>query len=499
MPEIRTLKAYHMQNIAQKPMLSLQPPEIWKQFQKLCDTPRPSFHEGAIRQQLVEWAHSLSLKTYIDTCGNLLIKKPATANMQNKATVVLQGHLDIVAQKTNESTHDFTKDPIQTVINDGWVSAVGTTLGADNGIGVAAALAVLASNDIEHGPIEALFTIEEETSLRGATELEEGILEGKILLNLDSEDRGDVYIGCAGGVDINGEKQYPVIEQNTQQHNYQIRVSGLRGGHSGLDIHKGVGSANTILARLLYQINQHCPLSLSFIEGGTLRNAIAREAVAHFHVNTDQKNTVDKLVQQGLRDIKKELQGVDDFLEITISELETKTSDPLSACDSSQLISLLNALPHGVESMSKELAGITHTSINFGVVTLNQGLLKLCLLPRSLADSKTAFLAEKTAACLNLAGISVKLENDYPGWLPDPNTGLLKQFLDIHRIEMGFDANVKVIHAGLECGIIGAKYPGMEMVSFGPNIRGAHSPDERLEISSVADFWRLLVTLLASL
>jgi len=226
MSEKRTFKAYQMQNIAQKPMLSLQPSEIWKQFQTLCDTPRPSFHEGAIRQQLVVWAHSLALQTYIDTCGNLLIKKPATANMQNKATVVLQGHLDIVAQKTNESTHDFTKDPIQTVINDGWVSAVGTTLGADNGIGVAAALAVLASKDIEHGPIEALFTIEEETSLRGATELEEGILEGKILLNLDSEDRGDVYIGCAGGVDINGEKQYQMIDGQTQLLNYQIKVNG---------------------------------------------------------------------------------------------------------------------------------------------------------------------------------------------------------------------------------------------------------------------------------
>jgi len=488
-----------MQATDAKPMLQLQPRAIWQQFQTLCDTPRPSYHEANIRQQLIDWAHTLNLETYLDHCGNLLIKKPATASMQGRATIVLQGHLDMVPQKTAQSKHDFVTDPIQTIIKDGWVSAIGTTLGADNGIGVAAALAVLASTDLEHGPIEALFTIEEETSLRGASELESGILAGKILLNLDSEDRGDVYIGCAGGVDINGEKQYLCTSVNSAHSYYQLRVSGLRGGHSGLDIHKGIASANVILARLLYQLNQQSSFSLSLLDGGTLRNAIAREAIANLSFASSEKANIEHCIQFFLAQFKEELRGVDDFLEISLVALDTADNKVLNNTDQSDLINLLNALPHGVESISRDLPGVTHTSINFGVVTLKQGLLQICLLARSLQDTKTAAMADKTAACLALAGVHVKLENDYPGWLPDPNTGLLKQFLDIHRAEMGFDAKVKVIHAGLECGIIGAKYPGMEMVSFGPNIRGAHSPDERLEISSVADFWALLVKLLARL
>ena len=488
-----------MQATDSKPMLALQPTEIWSQFQKLCDTPRPSFHEAQIRQQLIDWAHELGLSTYLDPCGNLLIKKPATQSMQGRPTVVLQGHLDMVPQKTADSNHDVVTDPIKTVIEDGWVTAVGTTLGADNGIGVAAALAVLASTDIEHGPIEALFTIEEETSLRGASELETGILAGKILLNLDSEDRGDVYIGCAGGVDINGEKQYPISKGNAEHATYQLKVTGLRGGHSGLDIHKGIASANVILARILYLLNQQSTFSLSYIEGGTLRNAIAREAIAKLSFASTEKEGIEACVQTALALNKEEFKGVDDFLEITLTAADNADVNIISEKDQSELINLLNALPHGVESISRELPGVTHTSINFGVVTLKQGQLQLCLLARSLQDSKTAAIADKAAACLALAGIKVRFENDYPGWLPDPSTGLLKQFLDIHREEMGFDAKVKVIHAGLECGIIGAKYPGMEMVSFGPNIRGAHSPAERLEISSVNDFWRLLVKLLASL
>ncbi len=487
-----------MPSSLQKPLLDLQPVEIWKQFQLLCDTPRPSFHEQKIRQILFDWAQGLGLSCYIDTCGNLLIKKPASAGMQGRKTVVLQGHLDMVAQKNADSNHDFVNDPLQIQINDGWVSATGTTLGADNGIGVAAALAVLASDDIAHGPIEALFTIEEETSLRGATELESGILEGTILLNLDSEDRGEVYIGCAGGVDINGAKQYQTQALSQDSASYQLTIGGLRGGHSGLDIHKGVGSANVLLARLLHHLNQHCSFSLSFIEGGTLRNAIARDAVAVISFNPTELENIQQIIDQQLNIFRAQLKGVDDHLAIALCESE-KAEYQLAAQDQSEIINLLYALPHGVESMSRELENVTHTSINLGVVRLDKGDFSVCLLARSLQDSQTDALAQKTAACLALAGISAQFESEYPGWLPDPNTGLLKQFLDIHQQEMGFPAKVKVIHAGLECGIIGAKYPQMEMVSFGPNIRGAHSPQERLEISSVDDFWRLLVTLLASL
>lgn len=488
-----------MHSSIKKPMLDLQPREIWQQFQVLCDTPRPSFEEAAIRQQLFDWATQRDLSAYIDTCGNLLIKKPATPGMQDRATIVLQGHLDLVAQKNADSNHNFSTDPIQTVIENGWVTAVGTTLGADNGIGVAAALAVLASDDIAHGAIEALFTIEEESSLRGATELEEGILAGKILLNLDSEDRGDVYIGCAGGVDINGHKQFQTISCDNNSSCYEIKISGLRGGHSGLDIHKGIGSANVLLARLLYRLNSETNFSLNSLNGGTLRNAIAREAVATIFCSEPEVEKITAIIDRQLSQFKSELKGVDDHLNIHFDLNSSQDSHVLSKADQSQLINLIYSLPHGVESMSRDLPGVTHTSNNFGVVTLEKGAFEVCLLSRSLADSKTQAMADKVAACLDLAGVNCQFESPYPGWLPDPNTGLLKQFLDIHQQEMGFAAGVKVIHAGLECGIIGAKYPGMQMVSFGPNIRGAHSPDERLEISSVNDFWRLLVKLLASL
>ena len=488
-----------MHSSIKKPMLDLHPREIWQQFQVLCDTPRPSFEEAAIRQQLFDWASARNLSAYIDTCGNLLIKKSASPGMQDRPTIVLQGHLDIVAQKNSDSDHNFSTDPIQTVIENGWVTAVGTTLGADNGIGVAAALAVLASDNIAHGPIEALFTIEEETSLRGATELEAGILAGKILLNLDSEDRGDVYIGCAGGVDINGNRQFATIDSNSSASSYEIKISGLRGGHSGLDIHKGIASANVLLARLLYQLNRDTDFSLSSLKGGTLRNAIAREAVATIVCTESEAEKIGAIIDRQFSQFKSELKGVDDYLNIGFGPDSNQYTQVLNQADQNQLINLLYSLPHGVESMSRDLSGVTHTSNNFGVVNLTEGRFEVCLLARSLADSKTQAMADKVAACLQLAGMQCQFESPYPGWLPDPNTGLLKQFLDIHQQEMGFAAGVKVIHAGLECGIIGAKYPGMQMVSFGPNIRGAHSPDERLEISSVSDFWRLLVKLLASL
>jgi dipeptidase D len=487
-----------MPNTHHRPLLDLQPTEIWKQFQLLCDTPRPSFHEQKIRQIILDWAQGIGLTCYIDTCGNLLIKKSASTGMEERKTVVLQGHLDIVAQKNEQTVHDFVNDPILTQINDGWVSAIGTTLGADNGIGVAAALAVLASDDIAHGPIEALFTIEEETSLRGATELECGILQGTILLNLDSEDRGEVYIGCAGGVDINGVKNYVTQATSADSSSYELKISGLRGGHSGLDIHKGVGSANIILARLLDQLNKQCDFSISSIEGGTLRNAIARDAVATLNFTASDFEQAQQIIEQQLAIFKAQLKGVDDYLEIALN-LADKAQQQITPQDQAQIINLLYALPHGVESMSRELENVTHTSINLGVIRLTNGEFSVCLLARSLQDSQTDALAQKTAACFALAGINAEFDSEYPGWLPDPSTGLLKQFLDIHQQEMGFPAKVKVIHAGLECGIIGAKYPNMEMVSFGPNIRGAHSPQERLEISSVDDFWRLLVKLLASL
>lgn len=478
---------------------TLEPTLIWKHFRTLCDTPRPSFHEAQLRELLIEWSHARGLATYVDPCGNLVIRKPASLGMENKETVVLQGHLDMVAQKNAGVEHDFVTDPIATHIVDGWVTAKDTTLGADNGIGVAAALAVLEADDLKHGPIEALFTIEEETSLRGALELEKGILEGRLLLNLDSEDRGDVYIGCAGGVDINIKREFDAEAVSTDSASFTLSISGLKGGHSGLDIHKGRASANVLLARLLVKLADEKLIRVSAFNGGTLRNAIAREAFAKVCVNASDIDRVKALVDDIEQQMQLEFGAIESKLSLTMSVSEPNLYC-LKEADQSLLLNALISAPHGVNRMSAELTGVTETSCNFGVISLvaeSTGLIfESCLLVRSLINTAVFDLARVAKAVFEQIGASVDLENDYPGWRPDPNAGLLAHFLQVHKDVMGYEANVKVIHAGLECGIIGAKYPGMEMVSFGPNIRGAHSPDERLEIDSVGDFWRLLVKVL---
>ncbi len=480
---------------------TLQPEPVWRHFQTLCNIPRPSFHEAQLRDHLISWAESLGLSTYIDPVGNLVIRKPASQGMEDRQTVVLQGHLDMVAQKEADLEHDFTKDPIQTQIIDGWVSAKGTTLGADNGIGVAAALAVLESTDLEHGPIEALFTIEEETSLRGALQLEEGILQGKILLNLDSEDRGDVYIGCAGGVDINIDKLYTPIPATADKKAYDITISGLRGGHSGLDIHKGRASANVLIVRLLTLLREHCDFGLSAFSGGTLRNAIARDAKATINLKACDEAVLFRFIETFEASAKLEFASIEADLKVSLTPATLDSE--LDATDTGSLLNALYCAPHGVHRMSAELEGVTETSCNLGVINLTNAAsgkkkFDACLLVRSLVDSAVEHQAYVAKSAFSLIDAQVRLENGYPGWRPDPNAGLLKAFLQVHKEVMGYEANVKVIHAGLECGIIGAKYSGMEMVSFGPNIRGAHSPTERMEIDSVSDFWGLLLALLAS-
>lgn len=480
---------------------TLQPEAIWRHFQTLCNTPRPSYHEAALRAHLIQWASQLGLETYVDPVGNLLIRKAASKGMEDRETVVLQGHLDMVAQKNADIDHDFTKDPIVTQVIDGWVHATGTTLGADNGIGVAAAMAVLEATDLVHGPIEALFTIEEETSLRGALQLEEGILKGKILLNLDSEDRGDVYIGCAGGMDINVEKHYSAIAADRDRKAFKITVSGLRGGHSGLDIHKGRASANILIIRLLNLLKENCHFGLSSFNGGTLRNAIARDATATISISKQDQAQLFAFIETFEKATRAEFSATESNLTVTLAPADLDLE--LEANAKEALLNALYCAPHGVHRMSADLQGVTETSCNFGVMNLyntadGKKAFEACLLVRSLVDSAVEHLAYVAKSAFSLIQADVKLENGYPGWRPDPNAGLLKHFLTVHTEVMGHEANVKVIHAGLECGIIGAKYPGMEMVSFGPNIRGAHSPTERMEIDSVGDFWRLLVALLAS-
>ena len=482
-------------------LCQLEPSIVWRHFQTLCNTPRPSYHEAQLRDLLIQWAEDKNLESYVDTAGNLLIRKPATPGMEDRQGVVLQGHLDMVAQKNAQTQHDFTKDPILTRVEDGWLYAQGTTLGADNGIGVAAALAVLESNDIAHGPIEALFTIEEESSLRGALQLESGILKGRLLLNLDSEDRGDVYIGCAGGADVNVSRTFEAHAILDNEVSYEVRVSGLRGGHSGLDINKGRASANVILVRLLSLLSQSMNYSLASFSGGTLRNAIAREATASISMDKNLVDTFKDFVKHFTSSVLAEFASVEQNLTIEIVPVQLATS--LGEQDTCRLINAMTCAPHGVHRMSDALPGVTETSCNFGVMNLldgESGIKKFdaCLLVRSLLDDAVAHHGNQVRSAFALIDAEVRVENGYPGWRPNPKAGLLKHFLDVHQDVMGQPANVKVIHAGLECGIIGAKYAGMEMVSFGPNIRGAHSPDERMEIDSVADFWRLLCALLAT-
>lgn len=476
----------------------LEPKEIWQHFRLMCDVPRPSFHEKKLRDILVSWSDSIGLRSHVDNVGNLFIFKDATFGMELCETTVLQGHLDMVAQKAVDSSHDFTLDQLETYEESGWVRAKGTTLGADNGIGVAAILAVLASKDIPHGPIEAVFTVEEETSLRGAAQLAQGVLKGKRLLNLDSEDRGDVYIGCAGGVDINVAGKFTALRNDQFNTGIKIEIAGLTGGHSGLDIHKGRANANILLARLLLELSEHVQFGLSALSGGSLRNAIARDASAVISLAQSDEELAMDLIGKHEQLFIEEFRETDS--KISIKGERILPSEHLDQDSQSDLIRALILAPDGVHRMSPSLTGVTETSCNFGVIKLTpegSGLaFSACLLVRSLVDSQMNYLARVAASAFELVGCDVMLENGYPGWKPNSDQALLKQFNQIHQDVMGFLPNVKVIHAGLECGIIGAKYPEMEMISFGPNIRGAHSPSERLEIASVKDFWLLLKALL---
>ncbi|WP_416139251.1 aminoacyl-histidine dipeptidase [Halomonas sp. HK25] len=470
----------------------LEPRPLWCHFRTLCNTPRPSGHEAVLVATLEQWADAQGLAHDRDAFGNLRLRKPATPGHEGSPGVILQAHLDMVAQANADHPHDFTRDPIQTRIgDDGWLRATDTTLGADNGLGVAAALAILEDDTLVHGPLEALFTLEEETSMGGALNLAEGWLAGRLLLNLDSEDRGEVYIGCAGGADVVVEAQLPTAPIAEEEVVMRLAVTGLRGGHSGMDIHKGPGNANRLLVRVLRAL-ERCEVRLVDYHGGTLRNALPREAFATLALPADQREAAMERVAALEAELRAELVGVDDGLALMLSLADHAAGEALTAQTSHLLAAALHAAPCGVERMSSEVSGVVETSNNLGVVGLEAGRFYLCALVRSLRDSATADLADRFTALFELIGARVRVENAYPGWTPQPGSDLLERFRRRHRETMGGDPAVKVIHAGLECGILGGKYPQLEMISFGPLIRGAHSPDERVEIASVAEFWTLL-------
>lgn len=468
---------------------TLEPTLLWRHFRTFCDTPRPSYHEQAILGAIEAWADQQGLEHERDAANNLRIRKPASPGCEGAPGVVMQGHVDMVAEADADVQHDFTSDPIETRVDDGWLRAKGTTLGADNGIGAAAALAILEEQDLQHGPLEALLTVSEEVSLVGASNLAANWLEGTLLLNLDTEEAGEVCIGCAGGTNVSTHT--PLDRQPLTDNEVALRVGvhGLVGGHSGMDIATGRASANPLLARVLHHLLPH-GLRLIDYAGGRMDNAITRAAWATLAVPASARDAVLATLQELQTVLQAELAGVDD--DVTISH-ETAAADiALSIADSRRLIQLLHALPFGVERMSKTAPGVVETSNNIGVVQLDDGVFTTQLMVRSLVDSARDALAERIVTLFELAGFEASRSAGYPGWTPQAHSDLLTRFVDVHERVTGQKPAIKVVHAGLECGLIGAKYPNMDMISFGPTIRGAHSPTERADIATVASFYALL-------
>ena len=475
-----------------KVLSNLEPKTLWNYFEDICNIPHPSKKEEKIVAYVKKFGEDLGLDTQVDAVGNIVIRKPATPGFENRKTIILQGHLDMVPQKNNDTQHDFEKDPIQPLIDEEWVKARGTTLGADNGIGAAAAMAVLASNDLEHGPIECLFTVDEETGMTGAFALKEGFLKGDILMNLDSEDEGELYIGCAGGIDTNAWFTYNEIDVVGAVEAFKIDVKGLKGGHSGLDIKLGRGNANKIINRLLWQANREFNLQINSIEGGSLRNAIPREANAIVVVPMENEEGFINLVNDLSSKIKNELKNVEpDF-----SLLVTKTDIPEKLIDpeiTSNLLNSIYACPNGVIRMVDDIPGVVETSTNLAIVKSDGQKVEVCTLQRSSVDSAKDDLCNMMRSVFELAGAEVEHAGSYPGWKPNAGSSILQTMKKVYQDKFGKTPEVKVIHAGLECGLIGGVYPNLDMISFGPTIRNPHSPDEKVNIKTVGLFWDFLV------
>ncbi|WP_417429661.1 aminoacyl-histidine dipeptidase [Halpernia sp.] len=472
----------------------LEPKVIWKNFAALNSVPRPSKKEERVIAFMKKFGENLGLETRVDETGNVIIKKPATSGMENRKPIVMQGHLDMVCQKNNDINFDFETQGIQMEIQDDWVKAKGTTLGADNGLGVAAIMSVLESKDLAHPSLEALFTIDEETGMTGAIGLKPNQLHGEILLNLDTEEDDEIDIGCAGGVDVTASQNYNLEDSHGQI--VKIVVKGLQGGHSGMDIIKGFGNANVILGRLLFSALEKENIQLISIDGGGLRNAIPREANAVFSV----RNSVE-FIEKALQlkaDILEEFASIEKDLQINI-ENATSPDKAISEGDSRKIILALNAAHNGVYRMSPDVKDLVETSNNIARVELKNGDLKIMNLSRSSVESNKLAVANQLKSVFELAGMNVDFAGSYPGWKPKPGAEIIKIMTEIYKKQFGETPSVVACHAGLECGIIGANYPEMEMVSFGPTIRGAHSPDERASISSTQKFWKFLKEILANI
>jgi dipeptidase D len=476
----------------------LKPESVFYYFSEICKVPRPSKKEEKIISYLENFAAEQKLEIKKDEVGNILIKKPATPGKENLKTVVLQSHVDMVCEKNNDVEHDFLADPIETIIDGEWLKAKGTTLGADNGIGVATELAILAANDIEHGPIECLFTIDEETGLTGAFALKEGFMSGDILLNLDSEDEGELFIGCAGGIDSVGEFHYREVPVPTGYFFFRVDVKGLKGGHSGGDIHLGRGNANKILNRFLSQTAKKYDMYICEVNGGNLRNAIPREAYAICAVPHDAKEPVRVDLNIFIADIENEFAVSEPDLKLTLQS-ETPRKMAIDQDTSSRLLKTLYAVPHGVYAMSQDIPGLVETSTNLASIKMiDSKKIKIETSQRSSILSARNDMANTVRAAFELGGARVSFGEGYPGWKPNPQSEIQEIAVASYKRLFGVDAKVKAIHAGLECGLFLDKYPGLDMISFGPTLTGVHSPDERMHIPSVEKFWNHLLDVLAN-
>lgn len=476
----------------------LKPGNLWKHFDEILQIPHGSGNEKALGDYIIDFAKKQKLEVERDKTGNVVVRKKASQGHENAPGVILQGHLDMVPEKNSDVKFDFKKDGIRAKVEGDWVSAMGTTLGADNGIGVAAGLAIMEDDSMVHGPLECLFTVDEETGLTGARKIRPDFLKGKILLNLDSEDEGEFTIGCAGGADTS--ITLPV--QRSSRLNgqaYLLKLTGFKGGHSGVDINLGRANAIKSLARILWQTGRSQPFQLVGIEGGNLRNAIPREAFATVRVAGSKSKAFEKAVHEAFQNIKSEYSAIESSPVLVIEKDPRSRKHPLTPSSKKTLINFLFTLPHGVVQMHAEIKGLVETSSNLAVIKMQGDKAEIVCSTRSSAASALEAVRDGIAALGELAGARVNLEEGYPGWKPNLQSPILQLMKDLYKKTFKKEAKISAIHAGLECGIIGEKFPGMDMISFGPTIKFPHSPDEKVSISTVETFWNFLTVVLKEL
>ncbi len=475
-------------------LAELEPKPVWKHFNALAAIPRASTKEAAAREYVLAQAARLGLEVVQDKAGNIVVRKPAHPGREGATKALLQGHLDMVCEKNEGTVHNFDTDPIKVVRDGDWLKADGTTLGSDNGVGVSAALAVMESTDIAHGPLEFVFTIDEETGLTGAAEFQAGVLKSSYFLNLDNEEKGTLCIGCSGGVTTTARRKV-TLRPASAGAGWRIKVFGLKGGHSGVDIHQGRGNALRILGGVLQKALESLPVEVADIKGGSAQNAIAREASSIVVLDASREKELKSLVATAEAEFKADLGSFDPDLQITVEKAE-RPEKVLDAADAKQTVGLLVTMPHGVLAMSPDVPGLVQNSTNLAIITTKGDVVEIVTSQRSAIESSKQAAARMVATACRLAGFDIEHRGSYPGWKPEPTSEIVRKLQAVHQELFGEPAKLIAMHAGLECGVIGEKYPGMQMVSFGPTIVDPHSPNERVQISSVESFWKYLKAVL---